>query len=146
VVACCLFVIVGIANELLLGEGSGAEKGEAGGQCAVGEAHGYGDGGKASLGREDLGVVARGAGGVADLAGRVAPSGVDDGVELIALDRLGESVAEGDLGRVVVDAGAGAAAVECAVRIGLGRRDCTVDLTADVRKVAAGVHDGLSEW
>ena len=68
---------------------------------------------------------------------------VDDGVEVIALHRLGEGVAEGDLGRVVIDVGAGAAAVECGVRIGPGRRDRTVDLAADVRKVEAGVHDGL---
>jgi hypothetical protein len=56
VVALGLFVIVGLADELLLGEGSGAEEGETGGQCAESEAHGPGDGGKAGLGREDLGV------------------------------------------------------------------------------------------
>jgi hypothetical protein len=80
---------------------------------------------------------------VADLAGRVAPGGVDDRVEVIALHRLGERVAESDLGRVVIDVGRGAAAVECGVRIGLGRHDRTVDVVADVRKVEAGVHDGL---
>src|ERR1700745_490814 len=80
-----LFVVVDVADELLFGEGSGAEEGEAGGQCAVGEAHGYGDGGKAGLGREYLGVVARWAGGVADLSGRVTPGGVDDGVDIITL-------------------------------------------------------------
>jgi hypothetical protein len=44
-----LFVVVSVADELLLGEGSAAEEGETGGQCAVSEAHGYGDGGKAGL-------------------------------------------------------------------------------------------------
>jgi hypothetical protein len=86
----------------------------------VSEVHGYGDGGKAGLGREDLGVVNRGAGGVADLAGWVAPSGVDDGVELIALYRLGEGVAEGDLGRVVVDVGQGLRRSSVPSGLGLG--------------------------
>ena len=62
---------------------------------------------------------------------------------MIALHRLGERVAESDLGRVVIDVGTGAAAVECGVRIGLGRHDRSVDVVADVRKVEAGVHDGL---
>src|ERR1700722_656827 len=81
-----LFEVVGVANQRSFSKGRGQDR-QSGGQAAVRESHGNGGGGEAGLRRENLAVVACRAGGVTDLAWRVAPGGVDDGVEMILSHR-----------------------------------------------------------
>ena len=61
-----------------------AEECQPGRQFAVRVAHGHGDRGKARLRREHLAVVAGGTLVVADFAGRVAPGGINNCLDLVA--------------------------------------------------------------
>src|SRR3984957_13012546 len=132
-----LFEVVRVADQRCFPKGRGQDR-QPGGQTAVCESHGNGDGWETGLWRENLAIVACRAGGVTDLAWRIAPGGVDDGVEMVLCHRCEQRIAEGDLCGIVVHVGAG----RTTVILLRGPNGC-VDLLFDVGQVETGRHDGF---